>query len=342
MGRPTINDVATAAGVSKGAVSFALNDRPGIAPETRRRILDVADELGLDPQPAGPRAVGLPGARRRPGRRPAARDPPRRRVLPRVHRRPRDRAVRARARAAADGRRARRRGHATAGSPQEGRVDGVFVTDLRVDDPRPALLEELGLPGVVDRPGPRRSDADPDARRRRRARASRAAVEHLVDLGHTAHRARRPARSRWCTAGPAARRGARRCATAGLPEGLCVEADFSAESGRRRDPRAARPRRAADRDRLRQRPDGDGRPLAGRLPRGLASPGELSVTGFDDIEIAAHLQPSLTTVSTDVVAWGRAAATRLLELIDARRSPPRVDLPPARLVVRASTGPAPT
>ena len=68
-------------------------------------------------------------------------------------------------------------------------------------------------------------------------------------------------------------------------------------------------------------------------------PGELSVTGFDDIEIAAHLQPSLTTVSTDVVAWGRAAATRLLELIDHQPPTPH-DLPHARLVVRASTGPA--
>ena len=63
------------------------------------------------------------------------------------------------------------------------------------------------------------------------------------------------------------------------------------------------------------------------------------MTGFDDIEIAAHLQPSLTTVSTDVVAWGRAAATRLLELIDHAAAHP-ADLPAARLVVRASTGPA--
>ena len=37
--RPTITDVARAAGVSKGAVSFAFNNRPGLAPETRDRIL---------------------------------------------------------------------------------------------------------------------------------------------------------------------------------------------------------------------------------------------------------------------------------------------------------------
>ena len=49
MGRPTINDVATAAGVSKGAVSFALNDRPGISPDTRSRILEAAESLGWSP-----------------------------------------------------------------------------------------------------------------------------------------------------------------------------------------------------------------------------------------------------------------------------------------------------
>src|SRR5437870_8738154 len=47
--RPTIADVARAAGVSRGAVSFALNDRPGVADATRARILAVAAELGYTP-----------------------------------------------------------------------------------------------------------------------------------------------------------------------------------------------------------------------------------------------------------------------------------------------------
>jgi len=69
-------------------------------------------------------------------------------------------------------------------------------------------------------------------------------------------------------------------------------------------------------------------------------PGQLSIAGFDDTELAAHLQPALTTVTTDVIGWGRAAATRLLELIDER---PATELPLAapRLLVRRSTGPAP-
>jgi LacI family repressor for deo operon, udp, cdd, tsx, nupC, and nupG len=71
--------------------------------------------------------------------------------------------------------------------------------------------------------------------------------------------------------------------------------------------------------------------------RGIVVPDDLSITGFDDVEICAHLQPSLTSVHTDVVAWGRAAATRLLELIDNDDDTGPADLPDARLVVRSST-----
>ncbi|PPG59646.1 LacI family transcriptional regulator, partial [Rathayibacter sp. AY2B7] len=48
-GRPTILDVAREAGVSKALVSFALNDRPGVSPDSRERILRVAAELGYRP-----------------------------------------------------------------------------------------------------------------------------------------------------------------------------------------------------------------------------------------------------------------------------------------------------
>ena len=71
---------------------------------------------------------------------------------------------------------------------------------------------------------------------------------------------------------------------------------------------------------------------------GVSVPGDISVTGFDDIELAAHLQPPLTTVNNDVVAWGRAAATRLLDLLD-EHAPAPPNLPDSRMVVRGSTGP---
>src|SRR5665811_2599249 len=49
----TITDVARVAGVSKAAVSFALNDKPGVAAETGERILAVARELGWTPSLRG-------------------------------------------------------------------------------------------------------------------------------------------------------------------------------------------------------------------------------------------------------------------------------------------------
>ncbi|GAA3019955.1 LacI family DNA-binding transcriptional regulator [Streptomyces fulvorobeus] len=48
-GRVTINDVASRAGVSKGAVSMAFNNRPGVSQPTRERIFEAARELGWAP-----------------------------------------------------------------------------------------------------------------------------------------------------------------------------------------------------------------------------------------------------------------------------------------------------
>jgi len=58
--RVTIADIALRAGVSKGAVSYALNGRPGISEVTRQRILKIADDLGWYPNSA---ARALSGAR---------------------------------------------------------------------------------------------------------------------------------------------------------------------------------------------------------------------------------------------------------------------------------------
>ncbi|SET22685.1 LacI family DNA-binding transcriptional regulator [Paenibacillus sp. NFR01] len=41
-----MEELAKRAGVSKGAVSLALNGKPGVGPDTRERILQLADELG--------------------------------------------------------------------------------------------------------------------------------------------------------------------------------------------------------------------------------------------------------------------------------------------------------
>ena len=52
MSRPTIADIARAAGVSNTAVSFALNGRPGVAEPTRDKIMAIAHDMGWSPNRA--------------------------------------------------------------------------------------------------------------------------------------------------------------------------------------------------------------------------------------------------------------------------------------------------
>ncbi len=56
--RITIKDIAARAGVSIGAVSYALNGRPGVSEATRLRVLTVAEELGWVPDNAARRLAG--------------------------------------------------------------------------------------------------------------------------------------------------------------------------------------------------------------------------------------------------------------------------------------------
>ena len=72
---------------------------------------------------------------------------------------------------------------------------------------------------------------------------------------------------------------------------------------------------------------------------GLSVPGDVSVTGYDGIEIGQYVTPALTTVVTDPAAVGRRAAALLLDVIDGLQVTD-VEIEPAKLAVRGSTGPA--
>lgn len=338
--RITIADVAARAGVSSGAVSFALNGRPGVAETTRERILAVADELGWTPNVRARSlsrstsyTVGLVLARPTAtvGADPffpafvagvnAELAPVGRSLLFTV--------VPDTTQELATYRR-------LAG---EARVDGVFLTDLRVDDPRPALLADLGLPAVAvgrpenapqglgsvavdDVPGVRETVAELVALGHRRI----AHVTGPADYLHVRHRA-----EAWAEALRAAH----------LPAAHLVHTDFSAGEGAR-----------ATEDLLglpaRRRPTAitfanDVMAFAGvavATRRGLAVPGDLSVTGFDDTDLAQHVEPPLASVNTDVEGWGRACARSLLAAVDGA-PPEHLDLAPARMVARASLGPVP-
>ncbi len=74
---------------------------------------------------------------------------------------------------------------------------------------------------------------------------------------------------------------------------------------------------------------------------GRQVPRDLSVVGFDDIPEAAYFTPPLTTVRQDFTELGRRCLHLLLGRIEDREVPSRVVVPP-ELVVRASTGAAPS
>ena len=80
--------------------------------------------------------------------------------------------------------------------------------------------------------------------------------------------------------------------------------------------------------------------MARKPPRLLGAdiPGEVSITGFDDMEIAAQLAPGLTTMRLPTVDLGRSAAAYLLDRLAGREVAPRSELP-VELVVRGSTAP---
>jgi len=75
------------------------------------------------------------------------------------------------------------------------------------------------------------------------------------------------------------------------------------------------------------------RSLAIRVPM------ELSVVGFDDVEVASYV--GLTTVRQPLVESGRRGAELLLQALHGERPAVRTELLPLELVVRNTTGPAP-
>jgi LacI family transcriptional regulator len=75
--------------------------------------------------------------------------------------------------------------------------------------------------------------------------------------------------------------------------------------------------------------------------RGLACPAHLSVVGYNDVPLGAHLSPPLTTIRLPSEELGRAAARLALRVIeDPAAHGPALRLP-ATFVQRASTGPPP-
>lgn len=82
--------------------------------------------------------------------------------------------------------------------------------------------------------------------------------------------------------------------------------------------------------------------LMGELQRrGVKLPDDLSVVGFDGIELAAHLAPTLATIRQPRREIGRTAARALLDLLTSEATPPPSDqILPVEFLGGGSAGPA--
>lgn len=82
--------------------------------------------------------------------------------------------------------------------------------------------------------------------------------------------------------------------------------------------------------------------LRAAAERNINVPGELSVIGFDDIELSRYVYPPLTTVGQSIRELGESAAALLLSrIITQGRDAPCQRIVAPRIVLRESTGPRP-
>ena len=75
--------------------------------------------------------------------------------------------------------------------------------------------------------------------------------------------------------------------------------------------------------------------------RGVRVPGDVAIVGCDDIQLAAMMQPSLTTIRQDKIGLGSAAGEALLRMVEDADAAPPVATLPVELVVRESSGARP-
>jgi DNA-binding LacI/PurR family transcriptional regulator len=339
----TSHTVAERAGVSRTTVSFVLNGRDqGIPDETRERVLRAAAELGYVPSAA---ATTLASGRTRTvafvvcDARHLLTDA----FLPQAiftltevaHRR----GFRVLVEAIDDP----RRPHAYRDLVRAARIDGMVVMNPRSDDAPLVELIDSGYPVVtIGRPpGGQGHALDVD-----NVASERMATEHLLAGGRL-----RLAHLGYGAAGYTTvaerlagfRAGLEAAGLACDPE-LVAFGNYSANSG------AEATRGLLDRlgHRRGTRPPFDGLvcgndtvalgALTALRERGLRVPDDVAVVGFDDVPIAAHACPPLTTVRSPLLAMGAAAGHLVLDLIAEGPRPAVVRTHPTTLVVRSSCG----
>lgn len=334
LSRVTINDIARQAGVSKGAVSYALNGRPGVSSSTRERIISVAGELGWAPNRtarllSGSRTdtFGLILAR---DARHLGSEPFYMEFVAGLESVLAEQAYALLLQVTPD---LDAELDTYRKWSSERRVDAVAVVDLRVDDPRVPLLKTLDLPAVfVGHPSlsdGRTSVWTDDVSAMTDAVARLASLGHrrlarvagLSELGHVT------IRDEAFLAAVAAR---------GL-QGQVVHADFSAEAGRQA---------------TRELMLGPGSPsailfdndlmavasLSELATLGITVPGQVNILAWDDSALCEITHPQLSAMSHDVMSMGAHVGRRLFDLRNGVVPAAHLDSTPS-FKARGSTAP---
>jgi LacI family transcriptional regulator/LacI family repressor for deo operon, udp, cdd, tsx, nupC, and nupG len=332
----TIKEVAELAEVSTATVSYVLNGTGSVTEATRRRVLEAVARLNYQPRYA---ARSMRGRSHTLGL-----------VLQALPGRLADPALAELLAGLADA--AALRGYylllAPIGSTETetelclslartGRVDGLLLLDMQVDDERARALSEAGIPHVCAGPAPAGCPS-PFVAVDGRA-AAEAAIRHLLGLGH-----RRigliQLPSELADSEPRYLGYAEALAAAGLTIDplLIVEAGRREEDGYQamnellglpQPPTAV----LACSDELAFGA------MHALYDAGLEVGRDVSLVGFDDVPIAAHTHPPLTTLRQPRRAIGEHLAALLIAAVENRTAPPRSVTLGARLVIRRSTGP---
>ena len=333
MSRVTIADVASAAGVSKTAVSFAFNNPERLGQATLERVLGVAQELGYTPHPAA-RALSM----RRSGTigilipqrlSTVFANPFVSELIQGLGEQCEEHDLTLLLVPPLDG--------SLEGAIRQASVDGFISLGLSPDDRALEVLDRIGIPTVlVD------SDSSPayPAINIDDEGGAEAAARHLLELGHRqlAIIVLPPARAQVTSTPTSARRLAgyqKAIRAAGAPDPHVVVAGISVSAGARA---------------FESMPKGKRRPtgvlamsdmaaigvMSAAQSAGLRVPEDLSVVGFDDVPASAWTNPPLTTVRQPIVEKGRLAARLLIQRMKGK---PVESPSPLRtsLVVRNST-----
>ena len=334
--RPTINDIARLAEVSKKTVSRVINDSPFVREDTRQRVTAIMRELAYEPDP---QARGLAFRRSF--------------LVGFIYDNPNPQYVVNAQQGILDG--LKGSGHELVVRPVDRAAEG-FIEEMGAFVQRQKLFGVIMFPSVsedealiellrrLDCPYVRVASVALDATNSmlvtNDAAGAAEAARHLADHGH---------RRIGHVTGPLTFRSTherRRGFAEGLAErGLALDEALVKQGGYTFDSGVECARALFA---LKPRPTaifaGNDEMALGvyqaARDAGLRVPDDLSIVGYDDAPIAARVWPGLTTVRLPIRDMGRIAAAKLM-LQEGVESPAANEAVSPTLVVRASSGPAP-